>query len=45
MEGNLIYIKVDPYKTPSGNLIKPGKTVMDLVELTNDNLLFQELIL
>ena len=35
-------INVDPYKTPSGNLIKPGKIVKDLGVLANNNLLFKE---
>jgi len=40
--GETVNINVEPYKTPSGNLIKSGKTVRDLGVLANSNLMFQE---
>ena len=35
-------ISIDPYKTPSGNVIKIGDTVKDLGVLANGDLLFKE---
>ena len=40
--GDTTNISVEPYKTPSGNLIKPEKVVKDLGVLANNNLLFKE---
>ncbi|CAL4245941.1 unnamed protein product, partial [Meganyctiphanes norvegica] len=35
-------IKIEPYKTQSGNEIKIGETVRDLGVIANNNLLFRE---
>ncbi|CAL4068485.1 unnamed protein product [Meganyctiphanes norvegica] len=35
-------IKIEPYKTPSGNEIEFGETVRDLGVIANNNLLFRE---
>ena len=40
--GETVNINIEPYKTPSGNYIKSGKTVKDLGVLANSNLLFRE---